>query len=134
MGDSYRKAKINGETILLDKDVKNNPKMFFQYVNTKLKPKENISNLFKEDGTLTSSNLEKKYNDLNNFFVSVLTTEDEEEVPTFTCNNNNFISTMSITEQDTEKTLSSLKVNKSPGPDGFHPWSGIDTVSSKNFK
>ena len=28
---------------------------------------------------------------------------------------------MSITEQDMERALNSLKINKSPGPDGLHP-------------
>ena len=32
-----------------------------------------------------------------------------------------FLSTMSITDHDMERALNSLKVNKSPGPDGLHP-------------
>ena len=114
-----RKAKIHKETKLA-KDVKDNPKAFFQYVNTKLKPKENISNLLKDDGTLTSTDLEK-CDVLNNFFASVFTTEDKNEIPTFSCPNTNFLSTMSITDHDMERALNSLKVNKSPGPDGLHP-------------
>ena len=114
-----RKAKKQKE-IKVAKDAKDNPKAFFQYVNCKLKPKENISNLLTEDGTLTTSDLEK-CEILNKFFASVFTVEDTEEVPTFTCENDQFVDTMSITDTDMEKALKSLKINKSPGPDGLHP-------------
>ena len=80
-----RKAKVQKEAKLA-RDSKENPKAFFQYVNTKLKPKENISNLLKEDGTLTESDIEK-CEVLNKFFASVFSVEDKNNVPTFTCTN-----------------------------------------------
>ena len=47
--------------------------------------------------------------------------EDEGKVPTFTSNTTNSIRTMSITKQDMERALNSLKINKSPGTDGHQP-------------
>ena len=103
-----RKAKIQKE-IKVAKDSKENPKAFFQYVNTKLKPKENISNLVKDDGTLTESDLEK-CEILNNFFASVFSVEDINDVPTFTCANENYISTILVTESDMESALNNKQV------------------------
>ena len=40
--------------------VKTDPKAFFQYVNDRAKPKENISKLTKEDGSLINSGSERK--------------------------------------------------------------------------
>ena len=39
--------------------IKTNPKLFYQYVSSKTKPREQISNLKKPDGTLTENDLEK---------------------------------------------------------------------------
>ena len=114
-----RKAKVQKEAKLA-RDSKENPKAFFQYVNTKLKPKENISNLLKEDGTLTESDIEK-CEVLNKFFASVFSVEDKNDVPTFTCTNESFISNILVTEDDMKDALNGLKINKSPGPDGLHP-------------
>ena len=114
-----RKAKKQKELVVAC-DAKDNPKAFYQYVNSRLKPKENICNLVKDDGSLTVNDLEK-CEILNTFFASVFTVEDTEDVPTFDCINENFISDMSVTEPDVEKALKSLKTCKSPGPDGIHP-------------
>ena len=45
--------------------------LFFQNVNSEFKPKENISGLLKEDGSLTECDLEKA-EILNGFYSSVL--------------------------------------------------------------
>ena len=58
----------------LAKDAKYNSKRFFQYVSSKTKPKETVSNLKKDDGTLTENNCEKA-NVLNQFFLKELATE-----------------------------------------------------------
>ena len=114
-----RKAKKQKE-IKVAKDAKVNPKAFFQYVNNKLKPKDNISNLLKEDGTLTTNDQEKS-EVLNKFFASVFTFEDTEDVPVFTCDNDHNIFDIFIDNPDMGSALKFLNVNKSPGPDGLHP-------------
>ena len=101
-------------------EIKNNPKMFFRYVNSKIKPKEGVSNLVKEDGKLTENNQEKT-EVLNNFFQSVYTSEDKNNIPTFEKKTDKVISTISVTENDMYNALKNLNPNKSQGPDLLHP-------------
>ena len=114
-----RKAKCQKEKEVAQFS-KSNPKLFFQYVNSKIKPKENISNLLKEDGSLTEGDLEKS-EILNNFFASVFTKENTTDMPLFICENEVITSEVSISMKDMEKALLSLKTCKSPGPDEIHP-------------
>ena len=75
--------------------IKNNPKLFYQYINNKIKPKENVSSLLKEDGKLTTNDLEKS-EVLNDFFGSVFTVEDKSDIPDFIPNKpiNSFVNTV----------------------------------------
>ena len=114
-----RTAKCNKEKSIA-KEAKTNPKLFFQYVNSKLKPKEKVSSLLKEDGSLTNNDLEKAEL-LNSFFGSVFTKEDVNNVPVFNIDKDVCIDDVVFTTTDMEKALSSLKICKSPGPDGIHP-------------
>ena len=111
-----REAKIAREA-------KTNPKAFFQYVSSKIKPKQPISNLLKDDGTLTEDDLGKA-EELSKFFGSVFTKEDLKSIPEFShpnLPNINILSNVSICDNDIVKALKSLKVCKSPGPDSIHP-------------
>ena len=116
-----RKAKVEKEKNIA-KESKLNSKLFYQYINNKIKPKENVSSLLKEDGKLTTNDLEKS-EVLNYFFGSVFTVEDKSDIPIFNPNKpiNSFVNTVNITVDDMSNALSSLKINKSPGPDGLHP-------------
>ena len=60
---------------------KTNPKsfVFLQYVASKTRHKENISNLTKQDRSLTETDKEKA-SVLNNFFCSVFTEESAQHV------------------------------------------------------
>ena len=102
------------------KESKHNPKLLYQYISSMSKPKEQISQLTKEDGTLTEGDLEKA-KVLNNFFSSVFVHEDIENVPEFKSDFLTSVDTVSITIDDMYKCLKSLKVSKSPGPDNIHP-------------
>ena len=93
---------------------------FYQYVKSKTKPKENISSLLKEDGSLTKDDSEKA-EVLNNYFSSVFTKEDTDNIPIFKSQCDNVIENFNINSSDMAKALKSLKINKSPGPDGIHP-------------
>lgn len=115
-----RKAMKNYEKEIAS-NMKNNPKLFWKYVNSKLKTRQPLSDLMKPDGTLTTSD-EEKAEILNNFFSSVFTKEDIESIPEL--NTNRTISKLSnfdITEAQLTKYLQKLNPNKSPGPDGMHP-------------
>ena len=104
----------------LAKEAKTNLKCFFDYVSRKSKPREGVANLSKPDGNLTENDQEKA-EVLNNFFTSVFTTEDQENIPTFDCGKNVSIDNITKLPEQMKKALSQLKVSKSPGPDGIHP-------------
>ena len=113
------KAKCLKEQMVA-KSAKINPKMFYQYVKSKTKPKENISSLLKDDGKLTENDKEKA-EVLNNYFSSVFTKEDKENMPIFKPNIDKCLYDFKISEIQMFNALKSLNINKSPGPDGIHP-------------
>ena len=49
------------------------------------------------------------------------TCEGDEPVPDFQSKFSNPLDIVNVSEEDLEKALSKLKVNKSPGPDDLHP-------------
>ena len=73
MQKDFGKKLVNG--------LKNDPKAFWRYANSKLKSKDKISQLKKANGTSTDNDKEKA-DELNTFFSSVFTEEDLEHIPT----------------------------------------------------
>ena len=117
-----KSMKINKESKIA-KNIKHNPKAFYQYIASKTLKKEGIAELENDMGELTNSDQEK-CDILNNFFSSVFTKEnDDEDIPEFTYENDilNPLLTCTVTIKDFENALFKLNVNKSPGPDNFHP-------------
>ncbi len=102
-------------------NIKTNPKLFWKYVHSKTKTRHPISDLQKEDGTLTANDHEKA-EVLNQFFTSVFTKEDLSNIPDVEKHHVvKDLDGMHITEEEVQKRLSKLKTSKSPGPDGLHP-------------
>ena len=66
--------------IKLAEDVKAHPKSFWKYSNDKLKTRDKVNDLLKEDGSLTKNDNEKA-EVLNSFFKSVFTVEDTSQLP-----------------------------------------------------
>lgn len=129
--NSYAKARnqvkwesrriVKAKEAKLAIDSKSNPKRFFQYIASKTRHKENISNLTKADGSLTETDKEKA-SVLNSFFCSVFTKENLENVPVFEDVKNDLnLDMVKISQSEMQKALCALNVNKSPGPDGLHP-------------
>ena len=116
---AVRLSKRTQEQTIAKKS-KDNPKLLYQYIASMSKPKEPVSNLTKEDGTLTENDLEKA-KVLNNFFYSVFLHEDNQNIPEFKSKVKSSVDTVNITTEDMYKCLKSLKVSKSPGPDNVHP-------------
>ena len=113
--------KINKE-IKIAKTIKLNPKAFYQYVASKTTKREGIAELEDTNGNLT--NVDKdKCEILNNFFASVFTKENDNEIPNFSYDNciKNSLNTCTVSEFEVEKALNDLNPNKSPGPDNIHP-------------
>ena len=102
--------------------IKNKPKVFWRYVNSKLKTREKIPILKTVDGSLSVSPREKAET-LNSYFSSVFVDEDLTSVPNileiFT---QDTLESIDFSEEKLLEKLQQLNPNKSPGPDGWHPY------------
>jgi hypothetical protein len=108
----------------LARDSKNNPKRVFRYINAKTKVRDKVANLNDGKGGVAVSDGEKA-NILNEYFASVFTQEDLENIPEpviqASKQNMSELQNMVVTEEQVRKALSTINEFKSPGPDGFHP-------------
>ena len=103
------------------RNMRENPKAFWNYINSKVKHKKGVPDLYGEDGQLTTNDKEKA-EALGKFFQQVFTVEDLINPPTL--ENRDYdhpLNNIHITPESVRKKLSNLKVHKSPGPDGLHP-------------
>jgi Reverse transcriptase (RNA-dependent DNA polymerase) len=117
-----RKSKGEYEKKLVNR-VKDDPKKFYAYVNSKRKTKDSIGPLMDSNGEKTSD-FKKMGNVLNTFFGSVFTIEDKEDLEIIEKQyieaNNDSIATLKvidITEDKIKKAIDSLKINKAAGID-----------------
>ena len=106
----------------LAKNVKDQPKKFWAYVNSRTKTRSKIPPLQTDDGGKANSAAEKA-EALNNFFSSVFTDESldniPDEGPVF---RGDYLDIFEITPEMVLKKLQDLNPNKTPGPDGWHPY------------
>ena len=103
------------------KDAKKNPKAFWSYVKAKSKTRDGVSDLEKDDGTLTENDQEKA-EALSKCFSSVFTQENMENMPEIEQKHiSHLLTDLEITRETILKKIKALKVNKSPGPDCIHP-------------
>ena len=108
--------------------VKNNPKKFLAYVNSKRKCSQGIPNLIvgrraNNSGVMTKND-EQKAEALADYFSSVYIDENCENVtPNFELDFVEYKSMreLLVSENNIKKIISMINVNKSPGPDGIHP-------------
>jgi hypothetical protein len=117
---AVRGAKKEFERKLAE-EVKQNPKAFWKYVSSKTKSRSGVSDLERGDGSMTTSNKDKA-EVLNQFFSSVFTREDIDNVPSLGDRyEGEVLSDLKVTEEAVLKKLIKLKSSKSAGPDGLHP-------------
>ncbi|OWF41080.1 RNA-directed DNA polymerase from transposon BS [Mizuhopecten yessoensis] len=101
-------------------EVKNNPKKFWNYVQSKTKARTKVSDLYTgQDQPVTSIDKEKA-EVLANFFTSVFTKETEENMPQIDRITDETIDNIMINPNIVFKTLEKLKTSKSPDPDNLH--------------
>jgi hypothetical protein len=109
----------------ISKQVKTNPKRFWQYIKSKSNTKEPISELYSNPHDPSSETIEddqRKANILNDFFSSVFTREPNGKLPEFGQYTIEYSMTeLEITEEIICTLLKRLNPNKSCGPDGVHP-------------
>ena len=103
------------------KNAKSNPKGFWRYYSSLTKCKADIGDILKPDGSMASGNKEKA-EVLNDFFRSVFTIEDVENVPHVEDKSfENPLCSIIFTPDTVKNKLIELNTSKSAGPDGFHP-------------
>ena len=104
------------------RNVKDNLKMFWKYVQAKVKNMPRIPDLYKstaEDGK-TESDLEKA-EILAEQFSKVFVVESEGDIPDCVVKNVPILNHLEINKVKIKKIIKNLKRHKSPGPDGIHP-------------
>jgi hypothetical protein len=103
-------------------DFKSNPKPFYGYMRGKQKVRVGVSQLQKDDNTLTEDSQEAA-NVLNDFFKSVFVNEGPGPLPDFEerVREEDSIHDITFTVEDVILKLSKLKVDKAQGPDNIHP-------------
>ena len=104
----------------ISKELKNNPKGFWKYTNSRLKSKQGIMALKDTDGTLCTDD-EGKAKILNNFFATVFTDEDTSSIPALSVSEATCLDDLDLSRVAVKKCLDNLKTTSSPGPDGVHP-------------
>src|SRR5215469_5624229 len=103
-------------------ECKENPKMFYRYVNKK-SIKNPIGLVLDADGTQKTSNVDIAKT-LNEFFLSVFTEENLSHIPRMEDLRNftpeNILDSLEIYEEEVAFQIEKLLANKSPGPDGLY--------------
>ena len=103
------------------RDAKRFPKKFWSYVKSRTKTRSRIPILRRENGT-TASTSKEKAETLNEFFSSVFTDEQLDNIPEerheFL---GNYLRTFVISQERVEAKLAELNPSKTPGPDKWHP-------------
>ncbi len=81
-----------------------------------------IGPLATTDGNIVNEDTEMA-NILNDFFVSVFTDEDLEDMKSFAAwhNDDTYLNNIHITERDILEAVNNINVNKTPGPDKISP-------------
>ena len=102
-------------------EIKQNPKAFWKYSNSRLKTKLGIESIRDDDGNLSFSD-EGKAVALNRYFASVFCDENLATIPDFTPLHQPLdIEDLVVTKDMVRVKLLGLKATCSPGPDQVHP-------------
>ena len=115
-----RTAKRNFERKIAGK-AKTESKKFWKYVRSKVKSHSSVTNLKKDDSSMTNTDQDKA-EVLNDFFASVFTRENQDEIPTI--DDKQFdkpLDNITISAELVEKVLKGLNPGKSMGPDEINP-------------
>jgi hypothetical protein len=117
---SLTEKAVKNKEIEIAKDIKNNPKKFWQYTKSKTKTRTGISDLIinNENGVETLINSDKdKANTLSDLFSSVFTTETTDNYPSLEGINISYnMDTLVIEEEKVKNRLHELNISKSPDP------------------
>ena len=98
------------------KEAKKNPKLFYSFVNSKMKVRAGIADLVDDEGNTVCEDADKA-DVLNSFFCSVFTEERKDDIPTCELKSDKVLSSIEFTTDKVLKKLRSLDPSKSGGPD-----------------
>ena len=103
-------------------NVKSKPKLFWKYAKSRLKTKQSIPSLAKADDSRAITPKDKA-DALNNFFTSVFTFEDFNNIPSSTTSLvEEALSNIQITREIVLMKLKVLNPDKTPEHDKWHPY------------
>ena len=115
-----RQAKYEYERSIAT-NMKEDNKIFWKFIQSKTKSKENIPCIMDENGELQTDN-KIKAELLNKFFQSVFTIEDTTQgIAIFPPRTDQKLETIEFDIQKVQEHLEKLKETKSSGPDQMHP-------------
>ena len=117
---TIEKLKIDYENKIAAES-KQNPKVFWKYINRKSKHKSKIA-VLNDDNNVDAIEDFDKAELLNNKFASNFTKENTDTIPDFDPNFENLIimETIDVKSEDIKKLLLNLDPSKSSGPDGIN--------------
>jgi hypothetical protein len=98
----------------------NNARTFASYIKSKTKTRVSIGPIKNSLGELVTGEKEMA-EELNKFFGSVFTEEDDSEMPQTVPETNVILSRVEITEKKVEEKIKNLRENSATGPDGIGP-------------
>ena len=102
-------------------DIKDNPRAFWKYSNSRLKTKPGIGDLRSPSGELECTD-KGKADILNTFFAGVFTQEELSSMPVLSERiTGQEVSELEVTPDNIRSKLASLNPSSAPGPDGIHP-------------
>ena len=102
-------------------DLKQNPKAFWKYANSRLRTRSRVEDLQDQNGGVATTN-QTKADVLSSFFSSVFTVEDTEILPTLPGSfEGNALEDVDVSPQIVEAKLAALRPTSSPGPDEIRP-------------
>ena len=96
-----------------------NPKSFWKFVKSKSKTRSGIGDL-KNNSREWISDDHEKANELNTFFSSVFTKNENNYMPEFKSDVSSSVCDITVTKRKVESMLKLLNVSKSTRPDEFH--------------
>lgn len=124
-----REAQIQYEESIAKK-TKEDPKIFWKYVQSKTKVKDNIDCIIDKDGEIHTEN-GPKAKLLNIFFQSVFNIDtDTDELPHIDTKTEERLTTVVFNEEIVTKHLNLVNETKSQGADSIHPKLIKETVTS----
>ena len=116
-----RKSKLENEQRIAAA-AKTNPKVFYAHVNSRKPIKSTIGPLKDRQGNMISSD-EGMADLLNEYFASVYTEEDLQQIPSVPIlyQGNEPLRKINITVERVREKIKKLNASKSPGPDELYP-------------